>query len=167
VAGRAPRGEAGRSAVRPAASRRTAAYRTATRTKAPRPRGRFTGRAAILALVLSALVLAYAYPVRTYFAQRAELERVEREQAAQRARIEELAAQREMWNDPMYVAAQARERLQYVRPDETPYVVVVAPDPADSAADSAGEADAEDERPWFGELWSTLEAADGDDGEQS
>ncbi len=158
--GRGAASSAGRSASRPASARRAAAAGGAQRTRAPRPRGRFTGRAAVLALVLSALVLAYAYPVRTYLDQRAEISQLKQDQQAQRRRIAGLEQERAKWNDPEYVRAQARSRLQYVRPGEVAYVIVS--DPAGAARDNpgAGRSRASDSGPWYGRLWSSVQAAD-------
>ncbi|MGH3737455.1 MAG: FtsB family cell division protein, partial [Micromonosporaceae bacterium] len=139
---------------------RTAANRSggAKRTRAPRPKGRFTGRAAILALVLSALVLAYAYPVRTYLTQRAEIERLTGAQDAQEKRIAELERDLKKWDDPEYVRAQARSRLHYIRPDEVPYVVI---DSGKGAADKAAAGKRGAGGAWHERMWGSLAAADG------
>lgn len=150
---------AGRTPQRPA-GRRGSGSGTVKRTRAPEPRGWFTGRVAVLALVLSALVLAYAYPVRTYLAQRAEITRLEQSQEGQRQRITTLAAEREKWNDPEYVRTQARKRLQYVRPGEVAYVVVDESGGDDSRSDAAGDGTAKDAGPWYSKLWSSVGAAD-------
>lgn len=148
----------GRSDDRPAARRTRSSHGTAKRIRAPRPRGRFTGRAAILALVLSALVLAYAYPVRTYLTQRAEIERLTESQREQVKRIKALERELDKWEDPEYVRAQARSRLYYIRPDEVPYVVVdLGPERADRdhAERTGGKGDA-----WHERMWGSIAAAD-------
>lgn len=148
----------GRSDDRPAARRNRSSHGTAKRIRAPRPRGRFTGRAAILALVLSALVLAYAYPVRTYLTQRAEIERLTASQREQVGRIEALERELDKWEDPEYVRAQARSRLYYIRPDEVPYVVVdLGPDRADRdhAERTGGKGGT-----WHERMWGSIAAAD-------
>ncbi|MGH3663537.1 MAG: FtsB family cell division protein [Micromonosporaceae bacterium] len=154
------RGDAGRSADRPA-SRRTAASHAggAKRTRAPKPGGRITGRAAILALVLSALVLAYAYPVRTYLAQRAEIERLADSQDTQQERIAALEKELAKWEDPEYVRAQARSRLHYIRPDEVPYVVIDTRDNKPGNADLAGKAPGSGAA-WYDRMWGSLAASD-------
>ncbi len=153
-----PARSVGRSAARPAV-RRTAASRAggAKRTRAPKPKGRFTGRAAILALVLSALVLAYAYPVRTYLAQRAEIERLSESQDAQRKRIAGLEKELAKWDDPEYVRAQARSRLHYIRPDEVPYVVIDS-DKGRSGRNAGKPTGAG--TPWHERMWGSIAATD-------
>ena len=65
----------------------------------------------MLVAVLLALALAYAYPVRVYLDQQAEIEQMEAGQAAQRQRIADLPAQAAKWKDPEYVKTQARRAV--------------------------------------------------------
>jgi len=148
----------GRAEDRPAARRTRVGHGAAKRIRAPRPRGRFTGRAAILALVLSTLVLAYAYPVRTYLTQQAQIERLTESQREQVKRIAALEEELDKWQDPEYVRAQARSRLYYIRKDEVPYVVVdLGPDPA--GADRDPQRDSQDNA-WHQRMWGSIAAAD-------
>jgi cell division protein FtsB len=152
-----------RSAVRPASARRAgapAATRrpTAQRTTAPRP-SRFTGRAATLTLVLVALLLAYAYPMRIYLTQQAQIAALESSQNAQRARIQEKQTQVAKWNDKDYIIAMAHKRLQMVLPGDKVFITVPGPGTPDPAADpDAGRAS--NTGPWYGKLWSSVGAAD-------
>ena len=77
-------------------------------------------RAAILAAVVCALTLTIAGPVRTFFAQRTEMKQLAATEAALRAQIAELEQQKVKLADPVFVAAQARERLGFVMPGEIP-----------------------------------------------
>ncbi|MBO0869905.1 MAG: septum formation initiator family protein [Micromonosporaceae bacterium] len=130
----------------------------AKRTWAPEP-NRFTGRATVLVLILGSLLLAYAYPVRIYLAQQARIASLEASQAAQRQRIQSLVLDVKKWDDPEYVSAQARSRLQMVKPGEVAYVITdpTAPPPPGSDPD-AGRA--KDTGPWYAQLWSSVQAAD-------
>jgi hypothetical protein len=112
-----------------------------------------------LALVLGALLLTYAYPVRIYLNQQAQIAALQGQQTAQQQRILVLADQVAAWNDPAYVAAQARQRLQMVEPGDTVYLVTgtgltpaAGGDPATATAQRTG--------PWYSQLWSSLHAAD-------
>lgn len=129
------------------------------RIKPPRPR-RMSARTAVLALVLSALALAYAYPIRTYFAQRADIEALETAQQQQRERISALETERAKWNDDAYVITQARIHLLLVRPGEKPLIVI--DDPAGAAKDSGHPLDqpAEDPGTWYEKLWGSVNGAD-------
>lgn len=123
-----------------------------------RPRGRFSKRATALALVLSILALAYAYPLRTFVEQRIEMNKLEENQADQRERIDELAAERELWDDPEYVAAQIRSRLMLVQPGDDLVIVIDEDDP--EAAGPSGSDDDADDAPWYEEMKDIFEDAD-------
>ena len=129
----------------------------ARRTRAPRRPRRVSGRAAALGLLLVAFVLAYAYPVRVYLSQQAEIAQLESAQAEQRGRIADLRARIARWDDPDFVIRQARVRLQLVRRGELMYVV--DPDPSQtSRPDQTGAGG------WFPTLWSSVQGADDPDG---
>ncbi|WP_438871430.1 FtsB family cell division protein [Paractinoplanes lichenicola] len=144
---------------RPTASRRTGnAGRGATkRTVAPRPRA-LTGRAMVLIVVFLALALAYTYPLRVYLAQESQIAQLEADQAAQRELIAQKAQELQKWKDPEYLRAQARETLFYVRPGETPLLVLN--DPAGAAAEAGQKSPAAAPDRWYDTLWSSVRAAD-------
>jgi cell division protein FtsB len=148
-----------RSANRPVVGRRAAVGATTTRLRAPQPR-RITGRATIFCMLLIGLLLAYAYPVRVYLAQQAEIDTLERSQAAQRAHVTDLAGELEKWKDDEYVKVQARERLLLTPKGERPLLVI---DPqAAAGAQNAGPGGqvAGAKGPWYGKLWSSIRTAD-------
>lgn len=125
----------------------------------PRSRSNLTGRAAMLAVVVCMLAISLAYPLREYLAQRGDISEYRAKVAQQQQRVADLKAARSRWQDRAYVEAQARERLRYVMPGETAYVVleadgVRAPDgvPDRAPAEAARS-------PWFTDLWQSVEAA--------
>ncbi|WP_432980030.1 FtsB family cell division protein [Dactylosporangium sp. CA-233914] len=149
----------GRAPSRPMLARRAVATGgAALRTRAPQPR-RFTSRAVLLSLVLLVLLLAYAYPVRVYLAQQAEIQALEASQQLQAAKVADMEARARKWDDPEYVISQARQRLHMVLPGEKPYIVV---DPANRTETDPAELPGAPKppRPWYGKLWSSVEAAD-------
>jgi len=111
-----------------------------------------TRRAAILALVVCALALTVAVPLRNFLTQRQELSALQAKQRQLSSQVDELARRRDELDDPTQLQAEARDRLGYVRPGEVPYVVQLPNDPAVAAAGTGG-AGAE---PWFGVLWSDM-----------
>ncbi len=133
-------------------------YRAAGRR--PVRRNKLTGRAALLALVLCALVVALAYPMRTYVSQRSDI--ADQRRAAQRAaeRVQQLREEKARWQDPEYVRAQAREHLHYVMPGETGYQIAGAPPAADDAGGGDSAKDAAGRRPWYDNLWDGVDRAD-------
>ena len=89
-------------------------------------RPRFTGRAAILVLVLAVLAVSYASSMRAYLQQRAHIQELKTQIAQREANIDDLEREKRRWRDPAYVQAQARERFGYLMPGETSYVVLGA-----------------------------------------
>ncbi|WP_079101818.1 FtsB family cell division protein [Carbonactinospora thermoautotrophica] len=140
-------------------ARSSAARRPPRRPGDPERRGQLTGRAAVLLLVCCALSLAMAYPAREYFAQRAEIERLRQETAAQLQRVRQLEAEKRRWEDPAYVRAQARERLHYVMPGETPYIAVGPNLRGPAEAPGAGPADGARTTTWYQRLWQSVQDA--------
>ncbi|MEU3251358.1 septum formation initiator family protein [Streptomyces sp. NPDC006997] len=128
-------------------------YRSQTRRQARR--SRLTGRAALLALVVCTLVVALAYPIRQYVAQRAEIADLERQKRQASERVEQLRDQKARWQDDAYAEQQIRQRLHYVMPGETGYVVI-DPDAAERARGERGAAD----RPWYSNVWDGVDRSD-------
>lgn len=125
----------------------------------PARRNQLTGRAAVLLLVCCGLALALAYPAREYFAQRAEIERLRQQTDAQLQRVRQLEAEKRRWDDPAYVRAQARERLHYAMPGETPYIAIGpnlrgTDDAPGTSPASGGRAQA-----WYQRLWQSVQGA--------
>ncbi|MFJ5232487.1 septum formation initiator family protein [Kitasatospora sp. NPDC088391] len=125
-------------------------------------RPRFTSRATVLVLVLCSLVAILAYPARQYIAQRGEIAQQRARAEHARQQVDELRREKARWQDPEYVKAQARQRLHYALPGETPFVSV-GPRPA--AGDRPSSADAAPGqpkalRPWYTTLWDSVDAAD-------
>ncbi|SDT70594.1 FtsB family cell division protein [Actinoplanes derwentensis] len=128
----------------------------AERTDAPRPRA-LTSRATVLIALVVALALAYTYPLRVYLEQESQIAEMESATAAQRAAIDETAKQLAKWRDDDYLRIQARERYFYVRPAETPLLVV--DDKEGAARQAAEQAPAAAPDRWYDTLWSSVEAA--------
>ena len=89
-----------------------------------RARINFTRRAVVLASALCAVVLLLAYPLRQYAGHRGEIAQLRQQNEAASRRVAALSEQQRRWQDPAYVRAQARERLHYVMPGETAYVLL-------------------------------------------
>jgi cell division protein FtsB len=118
-----------------------------------------TGRAAVLALVIAVLLVSYAYPLRTWYEQHNERKELEQEAERLRQQVEELETELELWEDPAYVATQARDRLRYVMPGEQGYVVIHPDDPGVEETGPDGLPPAGDGE-WHERLWRSVEAAD-------
>jgi cell division protein DivIC len=113
-------------------------------------------RAAILAAVICVLTLTIAGPVRTYFAQRTEMQQLETIQAQLRSQIADLETQKVKLADPVFIAAQARERLGFVMPGEIPYQVQLPATAGPEALPGANTAPVPSGQPWYTSLWKTI-----------
>ncbi|RJL33299.1 FtsB family cell division protein [Bailinhaonella thermotolerans] len=125
-------------------------------------RPQFTGRAAILAVVVCAIAMSLAYPVREYVSQRNQIAQLE-EQARQASReVDELQKRRRQLEDPDYIAREARRRLHFCGQGEKCYVVLDEPRKGTRGASDKNRPapPATGEQPWYQVLWESVEAAD-------
>ncbi len=113
-------------------------------------------RAAILAAVVCVLTLTIAGPVRTYFGQRTEMKQLAASEEKLRAEIADLEEQKAKLADPVYIAAQARERLGFVKPGDTPYQVQLPPGAVLPGEPAAQAEAARAGQPWYTSLWHTI-----------
>ena len=113
-------------------------------------------RAAILAALACVLTLTIAGPVRTYFAQRTEMDQLAASEAALRRQIADLEQKKGKLADPAYIAAQARERLGFVMPGDIPFQVQLPPTAAVSPQPGADTAKPANNDPWYTSLWHTI-----------
>ncbi|OSC41006.1 septum formation initiator family protein [Mycobacterium decipiens] len=113
-------------------------------------------RAAVLAAVVCVLTLTIAGPVRTYFAQRAEVEQLAATEAMLRRQIADLEEQRGKLADPAYIAAQARERLGFVMPGDIPFQVQLPPTAAVPPQPGLEAGTPARNEPWYTALWHTI-----------
>ena len=128
------------------------------RVARPVGRNRLTGRATALFVVLAMLAVAYTWPVKEYLRQRSELARLRAESVATQNRVDALEALKLRWADPAYVQAQARERLHFVLPGETAYVVLQPNHPA--APPTLPKQTAQVLPAWYDQLWDSVQGAD-------
>lgn len=113
-------------------------------------------RAAVLAAVVCVLTLTIAGPVRTYFAQRTEMQQLSASEAALRRQITELEQKKAKLGDPAYIAAQARERLGFVKPGDIPFQVQLPTTAGASPERGAQAAKPVSTDPWYTSLWHTI-----------
>jgi cell division protein FtsB len=69
---------------------------------------RLTGRAALLAVVICAIALSLAYPVREYIAQRQQIDQLLAEQQTMTAQVQALTEQRTKLSQAWYIEQEAR-----------------------------------------------------------
>jgi cell division protein FtsL len=116
---------------------------------------RLTGRAAVLAVVICAIALSLAYPVREYVTQRQQIDSLVAQQQAMQAQVKNLQAQRARLSSPSYIEQLARQELDMCFPGTQCYIVEGGPSAAGAApAAKPGPA------PWYDKLWQSVQQAD-------
>jgi cell division protein FtsB len=113
-----------------------------------------TTRATLLAVVISVLVLTFTYPLRLFITQREEISELSAQNAQRQHRVDELRRAAERYDDPAWVADEARRRLHYLRPGEQAYLIpddAAPPAPPRPGAGAGGE-----DAAWYGQLWTQL-----------
>ena len=137
----------------PASPAQAAAVAAASRST------KLTGRAALLAVVICAIALSLAYPVREYIAQRQQIDQLLAEQQATAAQVKALEEQNARLGQTWYVEQQARDQLHMCFPQEQCYQVISGQPPPSATARSAAPAD-----PWYAKLWGSVQRADAEPG---
>lgn len=114
----------GHSPARPATPRRTAGTATAQVADGEEAPRQITVRTLVLFLVVLVAFIVLAPTLRAYVGQQEEQRDLVAQIEAAEERGVELQRTIDRWEDPAFVQAQARERLGFVMPGETPYRVV-------------------------------------------
>ena len=116
---------------------------------------RLTGRAAVLAVVICAIALSLAYPVREYVTQRKQIDALVAQQQVMLNQVKSLEQEQARLNDPAYIERLARQELDMCFPRTTCYIVTGGQRQAGTArAAKAGPA------PWYDKLWQSVQQAD-------
>jgi cell division protein FtsL len=128
----------------PAGQRRPALRRT-----------RFTSRAAVLAIVVCAIALSLAYPVREFIAQHRQIDKLLAQRQQVTSQLSRLRAEDRELSSPAYVEQQARDKLHMCPPRQTCYVIINGQRRAgrDARASAAGLS-------WYQRVWTSLQQAD-------
>jgi cell division protein FtsB len=120
---------------------------------------RLTGRAALLAVVICAIALSLAYPVREYIAQRQQIDQLLAEQQTMSAQVKALSEQSTQLSQTWYIEQEARDELHMCFPQEQCYEVISG-QPA-QAAQARPQTVAD---PWYAKLWHSVQQADAQPG---
>jgi len=83
-----------------------------------------SNRALIAGIILFAVAVTLAPPLQHYFTQKAQINSLENQLADNQAMLDKATKELLLWDDPEYVASQARARLYFVFPGERQYIVV-------------------------------------------
>lgn len=115
--------------------------------------------------VLIAVVLIVRAPLANYIEQRAEIQRLEAEIAAQKQEKIELQEEIARYNDDAYIREQARARLGVIDPGEMAFRVM-DPELDNAGADTGVEEEANvPEQKWYQLLWNSIAIEDAEETE--
>jgi cell division protein FtsL len=108
----------------------------------------------VLAVVICAIALSLAYPIREYIAERRQIDQLEAQTSQLAARLQQLHAERQALSLPGYIEQQARDQLHMCLPSQSCYVVI------NPAQRRNGAAPGPAVTPWYAVLWASVRAAD-------
>ena len=116
---------------------------------------RLTSRAAVLAVVICAIALSLAYPVREYLAQRQQIGQLVTQQQTMLAQVKNLQAEQGRLSERSYIEQLARQELDMCFPGAQCYIVEGGHAQAGDTPTSRTEP-----APWYAKLWRSVEQAD-------
>jgi cell division protein FtsL len=116
-------------------------------------RARLTSRAAVLAVVICAIALSLAYPVREYIAQRRQIDQLQAERQMLNGQLASLQHQQQRLGDPAYIEQLAGNKLHMCLRGETCYIVIGGHTAGSGAASAASLT------PWYERLWQSVQQA--------
>ena len=117
-------------------------------------RPRFTSRAAVLAIVLCAIALILAYPVREYLAEQRQIDQLKASNALIAAKVAQLRQEQRELSSPRYIEQEARDDLHMCFPWQTCYEIIYPARPHRKTAVKTAVS------PWYGKLWQSVQKAD-------
>ncbi len=117
-----------------------------------------SGRNLAVATVLFVVAITLAPPLQRYFAQRAQISALRVQLHDSQATLDAATNELAKWNDPAYVASQARARLHYIFPGEHQYIVIGATTESALAGKAAGKisTDIPSGLPWYSKVISSI-----------
>jgi cell division protein FtsL len=117
-------------------------------------RARLTSRAGVLAVVICAIALSLAYPLREYVAQRRQIDQLQAERQMLNGQLRALEHQQQRLGDPAYVEQLARDKLHMCLRGETCYIVIGGQTAHPGTASTAASL-----TPWYERLWQSVQEA--------
>jgi cell division protein FtsB len=117
-------------------------------------RPKFTSRAAVLAIVLCAIALILAYPVREYMAEQRQIAQLRAGNELMAVKVQQLRTEQRQLASPRYIEQAARDDLHMCFPWQTCYEIIYPGRPHASTAARPAVT------PWYGKLWASVRKAD-------
>ena len=116
---------------------------------------RLTGRAAVLAVVICAIALSLAYPIREYVNQRRQIDALVAQQQSMLAQVKSLQAQQARLSEPGLHRAAGPAGAQHVLSRHA-----LLRRGGQPAADRTAQAAKAGPAPWYDKLWRSVQQAD-------
>lgn len=106
------------------------------------------------------VILTIAPQMQRYFAQRAQINSLRNQINDAKGSLEQARQDLAKWDDPNYVAGQARTRLHFVFPGERQYAVTGLPNEIENSDKAASEVSNQipSGLPWYGRLVASISA---------
>ena len=108
----------------------------------------------MLAVVICAIALSLAYPVREYIAQRQRIDQLTAQEHSMSAQVKSLQAERAKLAQPWYVEQRARDELHMCFPHERCYTVLNGQSPYTPTPRRGAVV-----TPWYTKLWQSVQGA--------
>jgi len=108
----------------------------------------------VLAVVICAIALSLAYPVREYIAQRRQIDQLQAERQVLNGQLQALQHEQQRLADPAYIEQLARNKLHMCLKGQTCYVVI-----GGHTAHRGTAATAASLTPWYERMWQSVQQA--------
>ena len=115
-----------------------------------------SNHALIVGILLFALAVTLAPPIQHYFTQRAQINFLQTQISDNQSMFYDAAAELAMWNDPEYVASQARARLHFIFPGERQYIIIGNGEITESEQETKVSEQLPIGVPWYSRLISSI-----------
>ena len=115
-----------------------------------------SNRALIVGIILFALAVTLAPPIQHYFTQRAQINSLRTQLSDNQKMLEDAATELAKWNDPEYVASQARARLHFIFPGERAYIITGNGEITDGEQETKVSEQLPIGLPWYSRLISSI-----------
>ncbi|MDO9395524.1 MAG: septum formation initiator family protein, partial [Herbiconiux sp.] len=117
---------------------------------------RFSGFTALMLVVIVMFVVIIAPGLSVYLEQRQQLAALHAAVDERTEQNENLTGQIARWSDPAYIKAEARDRLYYVMPGETSFLIVDdVPEPATDAGTGVSDTISTTQVDWLSSLFAS------------
>lgn len=130
------------------------------RSKSPEPTRGISVRWLLIVTTSFIVILTVAPSLQRYFAQRAQINALHNQINDANNALKEAEQELAKWNDPNFIASQARTRLHFVFPGERQYAIQGLPEDVTNSEQPASQVSNQipSGLPWYGKLMASITA---------